>query len=236
MTLQYALKRAIESLFQIESNEIGVELMGDKTNPNIFLYEASEGSLGILSQFVEDKAKFNSLILEAIKICRYDDENYKEPASYDDLLSYYNQKFHKDIDRFLIRDALNKLKICDVELITTNSFSNYEEHYKKILSKIDKNSSTELKFLNFLHDRGLRLPDDAQRRVNGIYSQPDFYYKPGIHVFCDGSPHDDPENILKDTTIRDVIRNSGEEVVIYYYKDSLEELISKRSDIFKKVK
>ena len=210
--------------------------MGDKTNPNIFLYEASEGSLGILSQFVEDKAKFNSLILEAIKICRYDDENYKEPASYDDLLSYYNQQFHKDIDRFLIRDALDKLKICEVELLTTNSFSNYEEHYKKILSKIDKNSSTELKFLNFLHDRGLRLPDDAQRRVNGIYSQPDFYYKPGIHVFCDGSPHDDPENILKDTTIRDVIRNGGEEVVIYYYKDSLEELISKRSDIFKKVK
>jgi len=236
LTLQYALKRAIESLFQIESNEIGVELMGDKTNPNIFLYEASEGSLGILSQFVEDKAKFNSLILEAIKICRYDDENYKEPASYDDLLSYYNQQFHKDIDRFLIRDALDKLKICEVELLTTNSFSNYEEHYKKILSKIDKNSSTELKFLNFLHDRGLRLPDDAQRRVNGIYSQPDFYYNPGIHVFCDGSPHDDPENILKDTTIRDVIRNSGEEVVIYYYKDSLEELISKRSDIFKKVK
>ncbi len=236
LTLQYALKRAIESLFQIESNEIGVELMGDKTNPNIFLYEASEGSLGILSQFVEDNAKFNSLILEAIKICRYDDENYKEPASYDDLLSYYNQPFHKIIDRFLIRDALEKLKVCNIELLTTNIYKDYDEHYKSILSKIDKNSSTELKFLNYLHDRGLRLPDDAQRRVDGIYSQPDFYYEPGIHIFCDGSPHDTPDNILKDTTIRDIIRNNGEEVIVYHYKDNLDELISKRSDIFKKVK
>lgn len=236
LTLQYALKRAIESLFQIETNEIGVELIGDKSNPNIFLYEASEGSLGILSQFVDDKTKFNSLILEAIKICRYDEEEYKEPASYDDLLSYYNQQYHKDINRFLIRDALDKLKICDVELISSNLYENYDDHYKKILSKIDKNSSTELKFLDYLYEKGLRLPDDAQRRVEGIYSQPDFYYDPGIHIFCDGSPHDSPENALKDKTIRDIIRNKGEEVIVYHYKDNLEELISKRSDIFKKVR
>ena len=236
LTLQYALKRAIESLFQIESNEIGVELMGDNANPNIFLYEASEGSLGILSQFVEDKEKFRSLINEAIKICRYDEKDYKEPASYDDLLSYYNQPYHSKIDRFLIKDALDKMKICDVELVTSNSFNDYDDHYKYILGKIDKNSSTELKFLNHLYERGLRLPDDAQKRVDGIYSQPDFYYNPGIHVFCDGSPHDEPENILKDKTIRDVIRNNGEEVIVYHYKDNLDELISKRSDIFKKVK
>jgi len=236
LTLQYALKRAIESLFQIESNEIGVELMGDKTSPNIFLYEAAEGSLGILSQFVEDKAKFNSLIQEAIKICRYEDEGYKEPASYDDLLSYYNQPYHKIIDRFLIREALEKLKICDVKMLSSDSYSNYEEHYKSILSKIDRNSPTELKFLNYLYDRGLRLPDDAQQKVDGIYSQPDFFYKPGIHIFCDGTPHDDPENKMKDTTIRDIIRNNGGEVIVYHYKDNLEELISKRSDIFKKVK
>ena len=39
ITLQYALKRAIENVFQVESNEIGAQLMGDEKEPNIFLYE-----------------------------------------------------------------------------------------------------------------------------------------------------------------------------------------------------
>ncbi|HQP25403.1 MAG TPA: helicase-related protein, partial [Smithellaceae bacterium] len=43
ITLQYALKRAIENVFQVESNEIGAALMGGNDTPNIFLYEAAEG-------------------------------------------------------------------------------------------------------------------------------------------------------------------------------------------------
>ena len=55
ITLQHALKRAIETVFQVEPNEIGVVAVGDPEAPNILLYEASEGSLGILSQFVEGR-------------------------------------------------------------------------------------------------------------------------------------------------------------------------------------
>ena len=86
VTLQFAFKRAIENIFQVESREIGVELMGDEDTPNIFLYEAAEGSLGVLSQFVEDKNTFKEVIKEAIAICRFDDTDYTEDASYDDLL------------------------------------------------------------------------------------------------------------------------------------------------------
>ena len=49
ITLQHALKRAIESVFQVEPSEIGVSTMGNPLCPNILLYEAAEGSLGILS-------------------------------------------------------------------------------------------------------------------------------------------------------------------------------------------
>jgi hypothetical protein len=41
-------------VFQIEPNEIGVVAVGDPEAPNILIFEAAEGSLGILSQFVED--------------------------------------------------------------------------------------------------------------------------------------------------------------------------------------
>ena len=53
ITLEHAIKRAIETVFQVEPNEIGVVTLGVAEAPNILIYEAAEGSLGILSQFVE---------------------------------------------------------------------------------------------------------------------------------------------------------------------------------------
>jgi hypothetical protein len=50
LSLMYALKRAIENTFQIESSELGAQPMGGADTPNLFLYEASEGSLGVLSE------------------------------------------------------------------------------------------------------------------------------------------------------------------------------------------
>jgi hypothetical protein len=236
ITLQYALKRAIENIFQVESREIGTALMGDPSNPNILIYEASEGSLGVLSQFLDDKSVFSNVIEEAYKICRYDDEDYSDEASYEDLLSYYNQKYHDVINRFSIKDALEKLRICDVEIITNLNQMSYEEQYQSLLKKFDKKSSTELEFIKYLYKNGLRLPDDAQKYTVDIYSQPDFFYSPDIHVFCDGTPHDEPAIKARDKEIRDAIRNKGEQVFVYYYRDKLDEIISKRPDIFKKVR
>ena len=236
LTLQYALKQAIENIFQIETQELGVTLIGDSGNPNILIYESSEGSLGVLSQFMDDPATFNKVIVEAIKICRYDEPDYKDNASYDDLLSYYNQRDHKRINRFLIKDALEKLKICNVEIQANPAFQNYEEHYQHLLKSIDPTSETELKFLKYLYKNGFRLPDRAQKYVDGIYSQPDFFYNPDVHVFCDGTPHDDPSIKEHDEQVRQAIRNKGEQVIVYYYKDKLEDIVTKRPDIFKKVK
>ncbi len=234
--MQHALKRAIEGVFQVEPNEIGVVTMGDAEAPNILLYEASEGSLGILSQFVEDIAVFHKVVEQAIAFCRYDDENYKGPASYDDLLSYYNQRNHKIIDRHLIKDALEKLRICSIEIQTNTGFRSYEDQYQALLRAVDPNSSTERKFLDFLYHNGLRLPDAAQKRVDGLYVQPDFYYEPRIWVFCDGTPHDEPALKAEDSAKRQAIIAKGDEVWVYHYKDSLPEKVAARPDIFKKVR
>ncbi|MDM8542036.1 virulence promoting factor [Desulfococcaceae bacterium HSG9] len=236
ITLQYALKRAIEKVFQAEPREIGAELMGDEQQPNIFIYEAAEGSLGILSQFIEDKAVFGKVIDQAIAICRYDDPDYKDEASYDDLLSYYNQRYHDVINRYEIQEALAKLKICDVEIITNQTFGDYEQHYQQLLNRIDPDSITELKFLNYLYDNGLKLPDAAQKTVEGVLCQPDFFYEPDVWVFCDGKPHDKPTVKAKDKLQRAAILNRGDQVWVYYYMDKLDQIIGKRPDIFKKVK
>jgi len=236
ITLQYALKRAIEELFQVESGEIGAELMGDTGTPNIFIYEAAEGSLGVLSQFITNPQTFKSVIEEAYRICRFDDAAYKELASYDDLLSYYNQRDHNKINRFLIKEALLTLAQCEIELLTTDPERTYDEQYQSLLNSYDKTSATEKKFLEYLYANNLRLPDEAQKRVKDLYSQPDFYYHPDIYIFCDGTPHDNPEVKLRDQQVRDELRRQGSQVLTYYYRDDLAEWIGKRPDIFIKVR
>jgi len=72
--------------------------------------------------------------------------------------------------------------------------------------------------------------------VKGIYTQPDFFYKPDFWVYCDGTPHDKFDVQKDDKKKRDAIRNKGDQVFVYYYQDDLEKIISDRPDIFKKVK
>jgi hypothetical protein len=236
VTLQHALKRAIEGMFQVEPNEIGVVAIGDPESPNVLLYESAEGSLGILSQFVEDVETFHGVIEGAITLCRYDDVEYKGPASYDDLLSYYNQRDHKIIDRHLIRDALERLRICTIEIQSNPDYGSYDEQYRALLRSLDPNSSTEVDLIEYLYRNGLRLPDAAQKRVEGLYVQPDFYYDPRIWVFCDGTPHDDPGVQADDEAKRQAIIARGDEVCVYHYKDSLAEKVAARPDIFRKVR
>lgn len=236
ITLEHAMKRAMETVFQVEPNEIGVVTMGSPEAPNILLYEAAEGSLGILSQFVENVETFRTVVEAARLICRFDDPAYLAPASYDDLLSYYNQRDHKVIDRFLIRDALDKLALCAIEIRTTGAYRDYEEQYQAMLRTLDPNSSTERAFIRHLYDHGLRLPDIAQKRVEGIYCQPDFYYEPRFWVFCDGSPHDAPEQRRVDEEQRQLIIARGDEVWIWHYREDLATRIAQRPDIFRKVR
>jgi len=236
VTLEHALKRAIETVFQVEPNEIGVVTLGASDAPNILIYEAAEGSLGILSQFVEGTDVFLRVIEAAKQICRFDDPDYKAPASYNDLLSYYNQRDHKVIDRHLIKDALDKLALCSIEIQTNTAYRDYEEQHQSMLRHLDPTSSTEREFIAFLFKNGLRLPDEAQKRVDGIYCQPDFYYEPRFWVFCDGSPHDEPAIQLRDAEQRQLIIARGDEVWSWHYREDLAAKIAQRPDIFRKVR
>jgi superfamily II DNA/RNA helicase len=236
ITLQHALKRGIEVEFQVESSEIGVVAVGDPESPNILVYEAAEGSLGILARLAEDPTAMHSVVKRAQEICRYDATDYKAKASYDDLLSYYNQRDHLRIDRFIIKDALQKLLIANVEIQFSEDYANYDTQYQELLQATDPNSDLERVFINYLYSHNLKLPDRAQLRTPDIYSQPDFYYEPRIWVFVDGSVHDNPEVAASDVIKRNEIRERGDEVVVYRYDQNLAELVASRPDIFKKIR
>ena len=158
------------------------------------------------------------------------------PATYDDLLSYYNQFFHLRIDRNLVTDALFNLKESSIEILSNKSFSSYDEQYQFLEAARDHKSSTEEKFLKYLYQNKLKLPDEAQPIISNMYVRPDFLYKPNICIFCDGTPHDENQVKEGDTEKRAALKNAGYQVLTWYYKDSLEEFVAKRPDIFKKVK
>lgn len=240
ITFMFAIKRAIENYFQVESNEIGATIMGDEDAPNILIYEAAEGSLGVLSQIMDNPTLYKSIMIEAYKVCFFKN-NVEEvgevlPATYDDLLSYYNQFYHQQIDRNLIRDALRNLKESTVEVLANKSFNSYDEQYQFLQAARDHNSSTEDKFLKFLYEKGIKLPDEAQPKINDMYVRPDFFYKPNVVIFCDGTPHDNADVKEDDVEKRSALKNAGYQILSWYYKDSLEDFITKRPDIFKTVK
>jgi len=236
ITLQHALKRAIESEFQVEPNEIGVVAVGNPSCPNILLYESAEGSLGILSRFADDPSVLHAVVRKAKEICRFEASDYRAPASYDDLLSYYNQRDHHSMDRFLIQDALEKLLACNIEVQSNPGYRSYDDQYQSLLTALDPNSSLERKFIEYLYSQNLRLPDSAQKQTPGIYSQPDFYYESKIWVFVDGSVHDQPEVKEADQRKRSEILSRGDEIIVYNYRDDLPALLNKRPDVFRKVR
>lgn len=242
ITLMYALKRGIERVFQVEPSELGVQLMGKPEEPNMMIYEAAEGSLGVLSRIVHEHGMFKKVIEEAWKVCHFDlsDDDAKEfgAASYADLLSYYNQRHHKIIDRFLIKNCLELLLSEKYELKKNDYFKTYDEQYEQLKTMIDKSSSTEEKFIKHLYKNDLRLPDKAQVSLKECNTVPDFIFQNGVQVcvFCDGSHHDDETKQRFDKGKRDCLKNQGYEVIVWHYAEPLEEFVNKYPHIFSKVR
>lgn len=242
VTLMFALKRAIENHFQVETNEIGATIMGKEENPNILIFEASEGSLGVLTQLVENPDTYRAVMGEAWRICFQDKtgndipENELVPASYENLLSYYNQYFHTRIDVRHIRHALQTLRESGIEVQSGRAFKSYAEQFEFLETNRDQESDTEKQFLAYLKKNHLRLPDEAQPTVNNMFVRPDFFYRPNIYIFCDGTPHDDPEIQADDTAKRAALKSMGFQVLSWHYRESLDVFVTNRPDIFKKVK
>ncbi len=114
-TLQHALLRGIESVFQLEEGEILAEAMPAREGRTGFLlYEATEGGAGVLTRLVGERDRLAAVAREALRIMHFDVED-QLPATPDDLrdvkdtscvaacyrclMSYYNQPDHELIDR-----------------------------------------------------------------------------------------------------------------------------------------
>jgi len=127
VTVQHALLRGIEVVFQLEEGEILGEPLPQRENRrSILAYEAAEGGAGVLNRLVEDSAALNSVARKALELMHFqgidaavaagDPDLLKDRdgetcvrGCYRCLLSYFNQPDHEMIDR--TRDETKKFLI-----------------------------------------------------------------------------------------------------------------------------
>jgi len=236
-SLQYALKRGIETTFELEEDELASERIGSGQGMAIMFYDDAEGGLGVLARLIEEPGAIAGVAREALEACHYDEEGNDlagpgecARACYECLLSYTNQRDHHVLDRRLVRDFLMTLASSVTQL--QHEERPYDEQYGWLRKRTDPDSELERIFLDRLHERKLRLPDETQRTIKDAGCQADFFYEPYTCVFCDGSVHDAPTQKAKDTECRGKLKELGYRVVVIRYDRDLDEQIAENGDVF----
>ncbi|HMF35240.1 MAG TPA: Zn-binding domain-containing protein, partial [Isosphaeraceae bacterium] len=207
-SLQSALKKAIQAVYQLEDNEIGAEpLPSPDDRRQILFYEASEGGAGVLRRLLDEPDAFANVAREALRICHFHPETGSdsrraegasedcEVACYDCLMTYANQRDHELLDRQTIKETLLALTRCTV--LASPTTCTFSEHLEAL--KQQAGSDLERQWLDYLARRGLHLPSDAQKFITRIATRPDFVYdKQRVAIYVDGPPHDFPDRQQRD--------------------------------------
>ena len=235
-TLQHALSKAMQVLFEIEEAELASERIGEEEKQGILFWEAAEGGLGVLKRLVSEPKTIAQIAFKALEILHFDPVTGKDNAKdcvracYDCLLSYYNQKDHSILNRHTIKDFLLRLTNSITQM--GRSQRDYDAQYRWLRDQTNPSSELERRFLDHLYNSKRRLPDYAQRPLKDIYCIPDFFYEPNICVFCDGKVHDESIQRLKDEEIRRELKERGYRVIVIRYDEDMEEQIEKHKEVF----
>lgn len=243
-SLQAALKRAIETVFQLEDNELAAEPLPDRDNRQMLLfYEAAEGGAGVLRRLVDNPSVLVLVARKALEICHFEPNTGEdlrrahraredcEAACYDCLLSYGNQREHPMLDRQTIRDVLGMLASARVSVSPVGE--SRDTHLQNLLSLCD--SDLEREWLQTLHQRGLRLPDAAQIYVENCKTRPDFIYNSAevyAAIYVDGSHHDYAHRQERDRQQMDCMEDYGYQVIRFAYLEDWNAILEQYAYIF----
>jgi hypothetical protein len=192
-TFQYALLRGLQAHFQLEEAEVLGEPMPTRDDRKaIFLYEATEGGAGVLTQVMAQPEALAQVARRALEVMHFDLEEGlpksadqlkdKEgtrcvAACYRCLMSYYNQPDHEHIDR---RDTSTR------ELLLRLAHGVTESRESAVVNPSDLESGgARVRFLHQLTKKGLPPPEGTG------WEGADFVWKQDRVVVCIGVPSDE---------------------------------------------
>jgi Lhr-like helicase len=102
-TIQHALARGVEAVYQLEEGEILVEPTPSRKDRRALLfYEAAEGGAGALSRMTEEKPAFRTIARKALEIMHYD------PASIEDAATRGHSALVNDPDARCVAGCYNR--------------------------------------------------------------------------------------------------------------------------------
>ncbi|HNT06619.1 MAG TPA: hypothetical protein PKJ21_10640, partial [Anaerolineae bacterium] len=141
-----------------------------------------------------------------------DPEGGCERACYDCLLTFYNQMDHEWIDRQLVLPwlvALDGLRVEESGSVAAGPT------LEELLARCQ--SGLERQVLRAIAERGLRLPDAAQKTLYD-HDEPlavaDLFYEPNLAVFVDGPPHEQASVAAADEVKRRRLKAKGWRVFV----------------------
>jgi ATP-dependent helicase YprA (DUF1998 family)/very-short-patch-repair endonuclease len=241
-SLEAALKTAIQVQFQLEDRELATEaLPGSDERQQILLYESAEGGAGVLRRLVEDPKALPQVARLALEIAHFDastgeDRRHAkgsrevcEAACYDCLLSYFNQRDHRLLDRFCLREILTPWLTATVR--TSPAPMPREDQCRRLLNLCQ--SDLEKRWVSMVDRTGLRLPSEAQQLIEECGVRPDFLYREqGAAVFVDGPHHDAAEQQRVDAKQQDALEDYGFTVIRFHHAEDWEVVVRRYPSLF----
>jgi hypothetical protein len=227
VTLQYAVERGMEAVFQLEDSELTSQLLPDADERGRTMFvEAAEGGAGVLRRLQGEPDQLAAVAVEALKIMHVDPGSGQDVdgacvrGCYRCLLSYSNQTVHEAIDRRLAIDRLMAL--------TSGRVEPAEPPSPPADADLDLGALSDRAraLVDLVSSRNLRGPDDVGVRVVGYEARIDLVYRvDGLNtaIVVDG-PHRQPDP--------GVLAFYGWNVVHVRLDDDLDTVVSSHPAVF----
>ncbi len=226
-TFEYALKRGIESVFQLEESELAAQPMPTLAlRKSLLFFESAEGGAGVLSRLTTDLPLLSQVARRGLEICHFRSKTgtFSGPADLEDtrqaceagcykcLLSYSNQPEHGEIDRRNPEFLAFMCRLANAQGQKASGGLSSDELFGHLLEKCD--SGLEKDWLKAVRDAGLHLPDDAQRLLPNYSTRPDFLYtEKQVLIFIDGPHHEADAKKKLDEAQTTRLKAAGFEVI-----------------------
>ena len=256
VTLREALRRGVESAFQVEETELTTHLIGEGDGRRILLVEASEGGAGVWER-LQDSEDFRLAACRALEVCHVDPatgddhEGACSAACYRCLLSYANQSDHESLDRNVVRDLLLDLAQAQIvhredhreqsNAVSRSTGSNVVHLEGDVQQRMEADSAPaklehlleicdsemERKFLLTTQEFGWPLPLEAQSRPESeVFAQPDFVYEGRIAMFIDGPQHEKANVARRDQSAREALEDRGWRIGVVVYSAPIRQQVA----------